>query len=386
MALRGLKVLDFSRFLPGPYCSLLLADLGAEVIRIEQPREVAKKEAVFGHDQLTTDEKRAVKAREMVARNKRSVMLDFAKPEARTAILKLVENSDVLLHDYRPGVMEKARLDYTTLSAINPRLVYCAISLCGQTGPYRDFPGHDPVALALAGALGRFGGGADQPHVPGVPANDMLTGTHAAFGILAALRARDLSGAGQLVDVAMADCALAMMTSVYQRFLADGREPPLTWRGGNVGLWATKDGRFLCTTDLEPAYWQRFCRIVGRDDLVARGYDPAHRETLRDELESLFRMRTRDEWFSLLRDSENQAAPAYSLAEALADPHARARGTVVDIDDPVAGRVTHIGPAVKLSATPASIRHLAHLPGADTAAVLGEIGLTSAEIESLTTR
>jgi len=383
MPLRDVTVLDFSRFLPGPYCSLLLADQGADVIRIEQPREVAKKEAVFGHDKLSPAAKRAVKAREMTARNKRSVMLDLKLPAARDAIVKLIERSDVLLHDYRPGVMEGARLDYPTVQSINPRIVYCAITLCGQDGPYRDLPGHDPIALALAGALGRFGAGVEAPHVPGVPAGDILTGTHAAFGILAALRERDRSGRGQLVDVAMSDCALAMMTSVFQRTLADGHEPPLEWQGGNVGLWRTKDGNHICMTDLEPAYWQKFCRFVGREDLLPLGYDSKQREHLRAELAALFLTRTRDEWFELLRANENQVAPVYGIQEALRDPHARARGTIIDIEDAELGRITQIGPAIKFSNTPASIRHLAKPAGADTHSVLQELGLTSEEIARL---
>jgi crotonobetainyl-CoA:carnitine CoA-transferase CaiB-like acyl-CoA transferase len=384
MPLRDLTVLDFTRFLPGPYCSLLLADLGADVIRVEQPREVAKKEAVFGHDKLSTEAKRAVKAREMTARNKRSVMLDLQSPGTRDAIVKLIERSDVLLHDYRPGVMERARLDYETVKKINSRLVYCAISLCGQDGPYRDLPGHDPVALALSGALGRFGSGADAPHVPGVPAGDILTGTHAAVGILAALRERDRSGCGQLVDIAMSDCALAMMTSVLQRTLADGREPPLEWQGGNVGLWKTKDGLYLCTTDLEPAYWQKFCRLIDREDLAPLGYARDQRERLKAELAAVFATRTRDEWFELLRTNENQAAPVYSVLEAMNDPHARARGMIVEIDDPDAGRITQVGSPVKLSATPATIRHAAHPAGADTDSVLKEIGLSNEEIARIT--
>jgi crotonobetainyl-CoA:carnitine CoA-transferase CaiB-like acyl-CoA transferase len=383
MPLRDLKVIDFSRFLPGPYCSLLLADLGADVVRIEQPREVAKKEAVFGHDKLSDVAKRAVKAREMTGRNKRSVMLDLQRRGARDPIIKLIERSDVLLHDYRPGVMERAQLDYATVKAINPRLVYCAISLCGQEGPYRDLPGHDPIALALAGALGRFGDGIDSPRVPGIPANDILTGTHATIGILAALRERDRTGSGQLVDIAMTDSALAMMTSVVQRTLADGKEPPLEWQGGNVGLWKTKDGKHLCTTDLEPAYWKKFCRLIDREDLIPLGYSRSERLRLQEELAAVFATRTRDEWFALLRANENQAAPVYSMEEAVRDPNARSRGMIVEIDDPSAGRIMQVGSPIKLSATPPRIRHLAHVAGADTKAVLGEIGLGEDQIAEL---
>jgi crotonobetainyl-CoA:carnitine CoA-transferase CaiB-like acyl-CoA transferase len=370
MPLSGVKVLDLSRFLPGPYCSLLLADYGAEVIRIEQPREVAKKEAVFGHDRLSEDDKRRARAQEIVGRNKQSVLLDFSSDEGRASLLKLIAASDVLLHDYRPGVMESAQLDYANLESLNPKLVYCAISLCGQTGPYRDLPGHDPVALALAGALGRFGNGIQEPHVPGVPANDILTGTHAAFGILAALRERDHSGRGQCIDVAMSDCALGMMTSVYQRYLVTGQEPPIHWQGGNTGLWKTKDGAYICTTDLEPAYWKKFCALVGREDLQALGYDASQHAKLDAALQTLFATRTRDEWFALLLAGGTQAAPVYSLEDALRDPHARARGSVVEIDHPDFGKVIQIGPLIHLSRTPGRIRHLGHMAGEDNADIL----------------
>jgi crotonobetainyl-CoA:carnitine CoA-transferase CaiB-like acyl-CoA transferase len=380
--LQGLKIVDFTRFLPGPYCSLLLADLGADVVRIEQPHEVRKKEAVFGHDRLSTEDMREVKAREIVARNKRSVLLDLRRPAARAAALRMIEVSDVLVHDYRPAVMEQARLDYESVRALNPGLVYCAISLCGQSGPYRDLPGHDPIALALAGALGRFGDGAHAPRIPGAPVSDILTGAHAAIGVLAALRARDATGRGQLVDMAMTDGAFALMTSVFQRYLADGREPPLAWRGGNTGLWRTADGKFLCTTDLERAYWERFCRAVHREDLTPLGHDPQQRDRLDEELGALFLQRTRDEWFDLLRAAGCQAAPAYELGEALSDPHARARGSVVDIEDPRAGRVTQVGPLIKLSETPGVIRWTARPPGADSREVLAECGLNESQIEA----
>ena len=372
MPLSGIKVVDLSRFLPGPYCSMLLADYGADIVRVEQPKEVAKREATFGHDRLSDRQKHELRAREMIGRNKRSVLIDFRDPAGRDSLLRLVADADVLLHDYRPGVLESAGLGYSDLSARDPQLVYCAISLCGQDGPYRDLPGHDPIALGLAGALGRFGDGSDAPDIPGVPANDILTGTHAAFGILAALRERDRSGLGQLVDVAMTDCAFSMMTSVYQRFLNSGgtQEPPLRWQGGNTGLWKTKDGAYICSTDLEPAFWKRFCTLVQREDLVSSGYDPTRREELAHQLRELFAGRTRAEWFALLREGGTQAAPAYSLAEALVDPHAIARTTVIEVQHPEFGSVIQIGPPAKLSRTPARIRHLGRSSGEDNDTLL----------------
>lgn len=368
MPLTGIKVVDLSRFLPGPYCTLLLADFGADVIRVEQPNEVAKKEAVFGYDKLSTLDKQRARAQEITGRNKRSALLNFRSETGRATLLKLVTDCDVLVHDYRPGVLEASQLGYDDLAKLNPRLVYCAISLCGQDGPYRDLPGHDPIALALAGSLPRFGDGI-APHVPGVPANDILTGTHAAFGILAALRERDRSGRGQRVDAAMSDSALSAMTSVMQRYLASGKEPPVHWQGGNTGVWQTKDGNHICTTDLEPAFWKKFCDVVGRADLAPLGYDAKRRDELHAELKTLFATRTRDEWFTLLREGGTQAAPVYSVDEALHDPHAKARGSVVKIDHPIFGRIIQTGSAVRLSRTPSSIRHLGRSPGEDNDAL-----------------
>ncbi len=180
----------------------------------------------------------------------------------------------------------------------------------------------------------------------------------------------------------MTDGALSLMTSVFQRYLADGCEPPLTWRGGNTGLWRTADGKFLCTTDLERAYWERFCRAVHREDLTPLGHDPQQRDKLDEELGALFLQRTRDEWFDLLRTAGCQAAPAYDLDEALSDPHARARGSIVDVEDPRAGRVTQVGPLIKLSETPGAIRWTARPPGADSREVLAEFGLNESQIEA----
>ena len=225
-ALQGVRVLDLSRYLPGPYCTLMLADYGAEVIRVEQPNEVIKKRHTFGQANLSDAELERLKAYETMSRNKRSLLLDLRSPSAGTVMRRLIEKVDVLVSDYRPGVLEASGLDYASVSKINPKLIYCAISLCGQTGPYRDVPGHDPVSLALAGVLSRCGSGSDGPRTVGVPISDINSALHAVTGILLALRARDSSGVGQLVDVAMSDTAFAFVTPALSRFLASGTEPP----------------------------------------------------------------------------------------------------------------------------------------------------------------
>lgn len=383
LPLGGIRVLDFSRFLPAPVCAMMLADFGADVIRIEQPQEVAKQDKIFGRDHLSPEERARLKRREQIARNKRSLMLNLRRPAAREAVKRMVKDCDVLIHDYRPGVMEEMGLGYQELSVLNPGLVYCAVSLCGQDGPYRDLPGHDPVALAMAGALGRFGDG-EEPRIPGLPVGDMSTGLQAVIGVLLALRARDQSGEGQLVDIAMSDCALGLMTSVMQRYLLDEREPPLHWRGGNVGLWKTQDGGYLCTTDLEPAFWEKFCELIARPDLIPMQFDPQQQDYLQEELSAVFASKTRDEWFEVLRSGQTQAAPVYSLAEALKDPHARARGTVQEYCEDGEEPVIQVGPAIKLSRTPGGVRRLPVMAGADSEAVLKEFGFDWQEIVDLT--
>ncbi|MGQ9427366.1 CaiB/BaiF CoA transferase family protein [Gilvimarinus sp. F26214L] len=382
MALQGIRVLDFSRFLPAPFCAMMLADFGADVIRIEQPGEVAKQAKIFGRERLSPAEMRRLKRREQVSRNKRSLLLNLRDETARAAARRMLADCDVVIHDYRPGVMESMGLGYQDATALNAGLVYCAVSLCGQTGPRREAPGHDPIALALAGALGRFGD-EGTPAIPGLPVGDMSTGFQAVIGILLALRARDQSGEGQLVDVAMSDCALGLMTSVMQRYLVDGREPPLQWSGGNMGLWQAADGGYVCTTDLEPAYWEKFCRAVQRPELIPLQFDAQQQDYLQCELGALFLSRNRDEWCALLAEAGTQVAPAYTLDEALGDEHARARGTVNEYPDEDGVPVTQIGPAIKLSKTPGAVRRLAPMPGEDSVAILEEFGFSSEEIGSL---
>lgn len=374
-ALNNIKVLDLSRFLPAPYCSMVLGDFGADVIRIEQPREVAKQEAMFGRDGLDEPEKQRLKMQEMLARNKRSVLMDLHFDAGKAAIRRMIKDCDVLLHDYRPGVMESMGLSYDELKVINPRLIYCAVSLCGQEGPYSNLPGHDPIALALSGALWRLGDG-KKPHVPGVPVADLTTGMQAVMGILLALRARDQSNCGQLVDIAMSDSALALMTSVNQRRLMDQREPPMTWRRGNTGVWECADGKYICVTDMEPSYWRKFCVAVDREELLAI----EDRQEVEKKLAVLFRSNTRHYWFTLLKQAGCQVAPVYTPQEALKDKHATAREVVSTVKENDQDFL-QIGPTIKLHGTPGSIRHLGHLAGTDTEQVLTEFGFSETEIE-----
>jgi len=374
-ALDGLVVLDFSRLLPGPYCTWLLADMGAEVIRVENPREVEKQAKVFGWDRLSEAERADLRETDILARNKRSVMLNIGNPEARDVLHALAKRADIVVEDYRPGVLAGLGLGYDDLSAINPALIYTSLTLCGQTGPYRDKPGHDPVALSIAGVQSRIGEDPERPSFAGIPAADIITGSHAAFATLAALEERRRTGRGRHVDVAMTDCAMSLLVNVLSRHPDLSTIPPRGTRRADMGLWRTKDGKFLCTTDMEPRYWRSFCDAVGQPDFAARQNDVESRPEIRAALELIFATRDLAEWLEILGAAGTQFAPVHDVAEALDDPHNRARGMSVDGTGSDGRRLRQIGSPVRLDATD-PLRWPGRVPGADTEAVLAELGVT----------
>lgn len=372
-ALEGVRIVDFSKFLPGPYCTWLLADMGAEVIRVENPREIAKQAKVFGWDKLSKAERQRLREGDILARNKRSVMLDIGDPDAQEAIKALVATADIVVEDYRPGVMDDIGLGYEALRAVKADLIYTSLTLCGQTGPYRDKPGHDPIALAIAGVLSRTGENPDEPSFPGIPAADVITGTHAAFATLAALHERSTTGQGRHVDVAMSDCSMSLLVNVLSRYPDTSRIPPRGTRRADIGLWRTRDGKFICTTDMEPRYWRAFCEAVGRPDFIESQNDIARRPEIRAALEEIFARRDRAEWLEVLGAAGTQFAPVLEVVEALDNEHNRARGMILETgaaDAPV----RQLGQPVRLEGT-TEVRNLGRLPGADTEEVLAELGI-----------
>ena len=373
-ALADVFVLDFSKFLPGPYCTWMLADLGAEVVRVEHPREIAKQAQVFGLQNLTQDEQRLRRARDIFARNKKSILLDPGDAASKPLLHDLVRRADVLVEDYRPGVMERMGLGYQALAEINPRLIYCSVTLCGQSGPYRDRPGHDPIALSIAGVLSRCGEDPQAPSFPGVPAADLLTGSNAVIGVLTALHVRAATGKGQRVDIAMSDSAMAMLGNLISRNPDLSDLPPRGRRRADAGLWRCADGRFICTTDMEPRYWAKFCEVVGRPDFIPLQLDLGRWVEIRSALEAIFRARSSADWLAAFEAAGTQAALVYEPAEAVADPHNRARGMAPVYPGPAGEAVQHIGCPIKLSQSPAAFRHLAHLPGEDDEQVRRQFG------------
>ncbi|MBF9033719.1 hypothetical protein HKCCE2091_05660 [Rhodobacterales bacterium HKCCE2091] len=371
-ALDGLKVLDFSRLLPGPYCTWLLADQGAEVIRVENPREIAKQEKVFGWDRLSPEGRAAQRARDILARNKASLLLDIGAEETRAILLDLAAGVDVVVEDYRPGVLAGLGLGHADFAARNPAIVTASLTLCGQTGPYRDKPGHDPVALALSGVLSRTGEDPDAPGLPGVPNADIVTGAHAAFAILAAVRAAERDGAGTHLDIAMADCSLTLVANILSRYENPADAPPRGTRRADLGLWRCADGKWLVTTDMEPRYWATFCEVIGRPDFAPLQLDRARWPEIRETLAAIFAGQPRAHWLELLGRAGTQFAPVNDVAEAIADPGFAARGMVVEVASPGGGTLTQIGPPVRIG-PPRPIR-AAVVPGHDNDRILAAGG------------
>jgi crotonobetainyl-CoA:carnitine CoA-transferase CaiB-like acyl-CoA transferase len=380
-ALEGIRIIDFSKFLPGPYCTWLLADMGAEVIRVENPREIAKQAKVFGWDKLSDADRAALRETDILARNKRSVMLDLGDPDALDVIKALVASADMVVEDYRPGVMDKIGLGYETLKAIKPDLIYTSLTLCGQTGPYRDKPGHDPIALAIAGVLSRVGEDPEAPSFSGIPAADVITGTHAAFASLAALHERSRTGEGRHIDVAMSDCAMSLLVNVLSRYPDVSAIPPRGTRRADIGMWRTRDGQFICTTDMEPRYWAAFCEAVGRPDFIPMQNDVEKRPEIRAALEELFATRDRAEWLDVLGAAGTQFAPVLEIGEALENPHNRARGMVLEMQSGTR-TIRHIGQPVRLG-DKTGIRNLGRSPGADTEEVLAGLGIEPDRLKTL---
>ena len=380
-ALSGLRVLDFSRLLPGPYCTWLLADQGAEVIRVEHPRELAKQAKVFGWGKLDDAGRTRQRAQDMLARGKKSICLDLGDPAAQVALRRLAATVDVVVEDYRPGVLEKLGLGYADLSAANPGLVYTSLTLCGQTGPLRDKPGHDPVALALAGVLSRTGEDPDAPGLPGFAAADVTTGAHAAFATLAAVMHARVVGKGQHVDVAMTDCALVLLANLIARYADPAQIPPRGTRRADLGLWRCADGKWLVTTDMEPRYWAAFCSAMGRPEYTDWQMDTARRDEIQTGLQTIFATQPRDHWLDHLAAADTQFAPVNTLADAMEEPHLQARGMVIALDAPGGGQITQAGPPVRLGtyATPFP----AVMPGAHTTETLRHLGMSDTDITAM---
>ncbi|MBV9335990.1 MAG: CoA transferase [Solirubrobacterales bacterium] len=388
LALDGLRVLDLTRLLPGGFCSLLLADFGADVIKVEDTRlgDYVRWAPPF-HDGVEPSAASALFL--SLNRGKRSIRLDLKCAPGREVLLRLARDADVVLESFRPGVLERLGVGYERLHAENPRLVYCAITGYGQQGPGRGRSGHDLNYLGLNGILG-LSGEADGPPTPSAAQIADLGGgaMMAAVGILIALRERERSGEGQLVDCSMFDGSLSFLAMLAAEMLAGGAPPrrgELRLAGGIVCYrpYRCADG-YMTLGALEPKFWSAFCRGVGREDLAGHAFDPPGSEAHR-AVSAIFAARTREQWRAFAAEHDCCLEPVVDLDEALRGELVAAREMVVELDQPGAERpVRLLGVPVKLSRTPGDP---ARAPGPGlgqhTREVLGEAGYSSAEVEAL---
>jgi crotonobetainyl-CoA:carnitine CoA-transferase CaiB-like acyl-CoA transferase len=385
--LEGITVLDLTRLLPGAVATMMLGDFGADVIKLEEPglgdparhsrAGITKKDGQPGAYFLATN------------RNKRSIAVNLKKEAGRAILLKLVERADVLIEGFRPGVMERLGVGYETLKAVNPRLIYCALTGYGQDGPYRLRAGHDANYLSVAGLLSVNGPKDGPPVLSGVQLADLAGGSlHAVIGILLALQARVRTGAGQFVDVSMLDGSLALMYVPFASFLANGRQPArgnegLSGRYACYQIYETRDGRYLSLGALEPKFWENACQVLGREDFIPRCYSDSAQEEMIAALRAIFKTRTAAQWLAAFESVDTCVALINDIAEMIDDPQVRHRGLIAEIEHPEAGRIKQIAPTVKLSATPGEMRLPPPLLGQHTQEILKNVGYTDEMIESL---
>jgi crotonobetainyl-CoA:carnitine CoA-transferase CaiB-like acyl-CoA transferase len=383
--LSSLKVLDFSTLLPGPFASLLLADMGAEVLRIESPTRLDLLRVLPPHDHGTSA------SHAYLNRNKRSLALDLKQPEALEAVRRLVADYDIVLEQFRPGVMDRLGIGYEALRAINPRLIYVAITGYGQTGPYRDRAGHDINYLALSGLASHSGRHDGGPPPLGMQVADVAGGSlHGVIGLLAAVVARNQSGLGQYVDVSMTDCAFSLNALAGAGYLAAGVEPQPESQMLNGGsfydYYRCREGRWFSVGSLEPVFMQALCEALGRPELAKRGLsmDADDQAALKAELKIEFERRSFVELERLFAGIDACVEPVLGLVEVLEHPHIQARQLVTQVPREDGSLQAQMACPLKFSQGLPEPRHIGVALGAHSEQVLAEAGFSVDEIAVLT--
>ena len=372
-ALGGITVLEFASYVSGPYAGMMLGDLGAEVIKVEDPKSgdpfrgwgAADYSATFGS----------------VNRNKKSIILNLKSTEGVAAAIALTEEADVLIENFRPGTMDRLGLGYKKLSAINPRLVYCSVTGFGGTGPYAKRPGYDTVGQAMGGLLSVLTD-LESPKGMGISLSDHLTGMMAAYGCLGALAARERTGKGQRVETSLLTATLSFLGENAARYFEEGKVPSRKTRTQTAQVYSfvAGDGKpFVIHLSSPPKFWKGLCKVAGHDEWFddERFVDKAKRRANYDELEGLlaavFKTETREHWLEQLLEEDVPSAPIYTLDETLDDPQIRHLGVIHEVPHPKVGSVKLVESGVRMSDTPPEIRTAAPLHGEHTEEILKRI-------------
>jgi crotonobetainyl-CoA:carnitine CoA-transferase CaiB-like acyl-CoA transferase len=397
LALNGVRIIELVHLPPGELCTMILGDLGADIIKVEAlPQSGGRGAGVYSGPQA--ENLKSAQAFNALNRNKKSIRLNLKSEDGKQVFYRMVKDADVVVEGFRPGAVKRMGVDYDTLSKINPRLIYCSLSGYGQDGPYSQYPGHDINYISIAGALNLVGW-PDQP--PAIPLNFLgdFAGAslNGAIGIMSALFARLQTGRGQHVDISYTDSVITIMTFFLQLNFAAG----LTFPRGEWALaggypyyktYSTKDGKMISLGCVEPWFWENFCKAVGRDDLKSFAFDTSHIaqkpdgpkwKEVEEEVKKIFLTKTRDEWFELLVKNDVPAAKVYSIDEIFTDPQLLHRKMLLEFDHPTLGKIKHPGISIKLSDTPGEVRSLAPYSGEHTDEVLRGLGYSDPEIESL---
>ena len=384
LPLSGMVVLDLSQILAGPVCTMVLADMGADVIKVERlgrgddNRHMGPSVGTVGSAGFMA-----------VNRNKLSLALDLRQESGRETFQRLVGRADVLVENFRPGVMERLGLGYPALAALRPSLVYCSISGFGATGPYRERGGFDLIAQGMSGLMSITGHPDGAPAKVGVPITDISAGLFAANGILCAYIHSQRSGQGQFVDTSLLDAGIAYTIWESSGYFADGEVPGPLGSAHRVSApyqaLRTKDG-YINIGAATQSTWEQLCRAIGLKKLIddsrykSNGNRKMREKELAALLEETFRQKTTDDWLELLEAAGVVAGPIYDMAQVYRDPQVQAREMKVELDDPVLGPLPNIGIPVKLSETPGRIRRRAPALGEHSRDILLEAGLTDAQV------
>ena len=394
LPLEGILVIDLARMLPGPYASMILADLGAEVIRVEDPKYPYGSPPPF----FQKGRYRESAFNSVIMRNKKSIALNLKNEEALGIFYKLVEKADIILETFRPKVTEKLKVDYETLSKINKSIIYCSLTGYGQYGPYEQFAGHDLNYIGICGILDlnkerELTGEKNQerkPVLPGVQAADIGGGLISTIGILGALIERDKNPnkEGQYVDISMTDCVFSFMPMAaafqFSKGLNDGMTKPRNPLHGEVpfySIYKTKDNKYLSVGAIEVKFWRGVCIGLGREDLITKGNALGEeKEEVFREVQKEFLKKTQEEWMEIFSKIDSCVMPVKNFSEACDDPQIKARNMVLELPHPKFGKIKNIGSPIKYSKTPITIRSLAPTIGQHTNEILKDLNYTEEDI------